>query len=126
MLENILIEFQQKYPNIYIGGSVSLILQNIIPYRVPKDIDIISLNRVHIFDLFDINKPRHVMAHKHRYNNFLFDLFINPQAQYIEHIYNGHIIKLSPADEIYEWKKRERNINKKKHLDDLKYYETSC
>jgi len=37
---DILIEFQQKHPDIYIGGSVALILQGIIPYRVPKDIDI--------------------------------------------------------------------------------------
>lgn len=76
MLENILIEFQQKYPNIYIGGSVSLILQGIIPYRVPKDIDIISTNRIHIYDLFGIDKPKHRLIKKHRYKDFLFDLFI--------------------------------------------------
>jgi hypothetical protein len=122
---NILVKFQNQNPNIYVGGSVSLILQNIIPYRVPKDIDIITPNRIHIYELFNVNdKPKHPVVRRYRYSDLLFELFINPQAQYIEHIYNGHIIKLSPADEIYEWKKRERNINNKKHSDDLKYYET--
>lgn len=122
MLENILIKFQQNYPNIYIGGSVSLILQGIIPYRIPNDIDIISTTRIHIYDLFNIDKPKHRVIHKHRYETFLFDLFINPQAQYIEHIYNGYVLKLSPVDEIYEWKLREKNIKKEKHINDLKYY----
>ena len=58
-MESILEElskFQKKHPNIYIGGSVSLILQGIIPYRIPKDIDIISTNRIHIYDLFEVKK----------------------------------------------------------------------
>lgn len=123
MLENVLFKFQQNHPDIYIGGSTSLILQGIIPYRIPKDIDIISTNRIHIYDLFGVDKPKHRLIKKHRYEDLLFDLFINPQAQYIEHIYYGHILKLSPADEIYEWKLREKNISREKHIEDLKYYE---
>jgi hypothetical protein len=37
-----IIKIQQHYPNIYIGGSVALILQNAIPVREPKDVDLIS------------------------------------------------------------------------------------
>jgi hypothetical protein len=118
----VLSKFQKKHPNIYIGGSVSLILQGIIPYRIPKDIDIISTNRIHIYDLFEVKKEKHRLIKKFKHNELKFDLFINPNAQYIEHIYNRYTLKLSPVDEIYEWKLREKNIQSEKHINDLKYY----
>jgi hypothetical protein len=123
MIKDVLTKFQQTHPDIYIGGSVSLILQGIIPYREPKDIDIISTKRIHIYELFGVDKLQHRLIKKYRYENLLFDLFINPQAKYIEYIYNGHVLKLSPADEIYQWKLREKNISKEKHIEDLKYYD---
>jgi len=49
-------------------------------------------------------------------------LFINPNAQYVEYIYDGYTLKLSPADEVYEWKLRIQNVNTEKHANDLKYY----
>ena len=124
-MESILEElskFQQKHPNIYIGGSVSLILQGIIPYRIPKDIDIISINRIHIYDLFEIKREKHRLIKRYKHKELKFDLFINANAQYIEHIYNGHVLKLSPADEVYQWKLKKENITKEKHVNDLKYY----
>ena len=122
-METVLLEFQQQHPNIYIGGSVALILQGIIPYRVPKDIDIISPNRIHIYDIFKVDKPHSKLIKRYRHQGFLFDLFINPNAQYVEHIYNGYTLKLSPVDEVYQWKLRRQNINNEKHINDLKYYE---
>ena len=122
-MERVLLEFQQQHPDIYIGGSVALILQGIIPYRVPKDIDIISPNRIHIYDIFNVDKPHAKLVKRYRHQGFLFDLFINPNAQYVEHIYNGHTLKLSPADEVYQWKLREQNVSNEKHINDLKYYE---
>jgi hypothetical protein len=118
----VLSKFQQKYPNIYIGGSVSLILQGIIPYRVPKDIDIISINRIHVYDLFEVKKERHRLIKTYKHEGLKFDLFINPNAQYVEHIYDGHVLKLSPVDEVYQWKLKKENMVKEKHLSDLKYY----
>jgi len=121
-LEIILIEFQQIHPNIYIGGSVSLILQGVIPYRVPKDIDIISTNYVHIYELFGVEKEKHRLIKRYKYKDFLFELFINPKAQFVEHIYNGHTLRLSPVDEIYQWKLKKQNVTNEKHINDLKYY----
>ena len=115
-------KFQKKHPNIYIGGSVSLILQGIIPYRIPKDIDIISTNRIHIYDLFEVKKEKHKLIKRFKHNGLRFDLFINPNAQYIKYISNGYNLKLSPVDEVYEWKLREKNIQREKHINDLKYY----
>lgn len=122
---NILIEFQKQHPGVYIGGSTSLVLQEVIPYRIPKDIDLVSTNRIHIYDLFSIDKVKHPRATKYRYKDVLFDLFINPSAQYIEYNYNNNIIKISPVDEIYQWKLRKQNIYKQKHINDLKYYEAA-
>ena len=97
-------------------------LQGIIPYRIPKDIDIISTNRVHIYDLFEVKKEKHKLIKTYRHEGLKFDLFINPNAQYVEYIYKGHILKLSPIDEVYQWKLRRENIIKEKHINDLKYY----
>jgi len=115
-------KFQQKHPNIYIGGSVSLMLQGIIPYRIPKDIDIISTNRIHIYDLFGVKKEKHRRIKIYKHDGLKFDLFINPNAQSVEYIYKGHILKLSPVDEVYQWKSKKENIVKEKHINDLKYY----
>ena len=124
-LLDILVELQKQHPNIYIGGSTSLILQETIPYRIPKDIDLVSINYIHIYDLFNVNKAKHSLATKYKHKNVLFDLFINPSAQYIKYNYNNNTIKLSPVDEIYQWKLKKKNIYKQKHINDLKYYEAA-
>jgi hypothetical protein len=124
MIDNllpILLEFQQRNPHIYIGGSVSLMLQEAIPLRVPKDIDIISTQRTHIHDIFGIYETqRHKLVRRHRHQGVIFELFYNPKAQYVQYLYQGQILKLSPINEINEWKLK--NTNKEKHNNDLNYY----
>ncbi len=59
-----IIKIQQHYPNIYVGGSVALILQNAIPIREPKDVDLISPVKIHIYDIFNnfvMVKTKHYM-----------------------------------------------------------------
>jgi hypothetical protein len=119
---DILQKFQYEHPNIYIGGSVSLILQEAIPYRIPKDIDIISSNRIHIYDIFNITgKPKHKMIRRYYHKDLMFELFNNPNAKFIE--CKG--LKLSPIDEVFEWKLKKQNLNNTKHQNDIKYYETN-
>ena len=119
------IKIQERYPHIYLGGSISLILQNAIPNRIPKDVDLVTLYRLHIYEVFNVDKIKHPQIHFYKYNNTKFDLFVNPKAEYISYIYNGYTIKLSPIQEILDWKiKRlnEYNINSRiyqKHLKDL-------
>ena len=126
MLNNILdtlLEFQQQNPHIYIGGSVSLMLQEAIPLRIPKDIDIISTQRTHIHDIFGITESKkHKLQRRHKHNGFIFELFYNPKAQYVPYIYKGKIIKLSPIDEINAWTSQDINSAKPKHANDLKHY----
>lgn len=123
---NVLLEFQENNPNIYIGGSISLILQKVIPVRIPKDIDIISTQRTHICEIFHLDKPQHKLFRRHKYNDILFELFYNPKAQYIEYTIKNKVLKLSPIDEIFKWKiNPPYNFNKSdsiKHSKDIKAY----
>ena len=120
MLIDTLIQFQYDNPDIYVGGSVSLILQNAIPYRTPKDIDIISPIKTNINDVF---KTKTKQIKKHIHGGLLFELFNNLDAKYVEYNYNGFILKLSPIEEVFEWKLK--RSNNKKHLEDIKFYKNS-
>ena len=125
---NEILKIQQQYPDIYVGGSLSLILQKVIPYREPKDIDLISPHKLHIYEVFNVDKEKHWRIKNKTFNNIRFELFYNPNAEYIKGNYKGNIIKLSPVDEIMEWKINkllEHSINEsnfKKHLIDLQYH----
>lgn len=127
-MDNILqevIKIQERYPHIYLGGSISLILQNAIPNRVPKDVDLVTSERIHIYEVFNVDRIRYPRIHSYKYNNVKFELFVNPKAEYISYIYDGYTIKLSPIQEILDWKIKKLNIydiNSKiyqKHLKDL-------
>jgi hypothetical protein len=124
-MENLLetiTKFQNQNPNIYIGGSISLILQEVIPYRIPHDIDIITPNKIHIYDVFKItDKFKHKIVRRHKFDGLIFELFYNPKAKYIEYNWKGNILKLSPIEEVYKWKILDKNIIKEKHLQDLAY-----
>ena len=120
-----IINIQQQYPNIYVGGSVALILQKAIPVRKPKDVDLISLDKLNIFDIFSTVKHRYPFIKTHVYNNIRFEIFNNPKAEYVEYDYNGFILKLSPVQEIINWKLK--RIDKKpdiKHSNDIEYLYT--
>lgn len=121
-----LLEFQENNPNIYIGGSISLILQKVIPVRIPKDIDIITPQRTYICEIFHLDKPKHRFFRRYKYNDVLFELFYNPKAQYIEYTIKNKILKLSPIDEVFEWKINPPYIfnesSSKKHSKDIKEY----
>jgi hypothetical protein len=123
-LLNTLVEFQKNTPDIYIGGSISLMLQNIIPHRIPKDIDIITPIKQHIYDIFNIESIKYPHIRLHKHNNFKWELFYNPNAQYLEYIYNDNIIKISPTNEIFEWKYKfqKKSPNNIKNNNDINYY----
>ena len=121
ILQNI-VELQQKYPNLYIGGSISLILQNAIPFRKIHDIDIIITERVHIYDIFEVkDREKHKLIRNYTSNGIRNELFRNEKAQFINYNYNGYTIKISPVDEVMEWKRKFSHIEK--HKKDLEFYE---
>lgn len=107
-----LYNFQQQNPEVYIGGSISLILQNVIPLREIKDIDLICINK---FSL----KQRIFYQ-----EGFKYEMFYNPKAEYIEYQFEDKIIKISPVQEVIDWKIKFKNkyLNSdkaKKHLIDI-------
>lgn len=115
-----ILELQSQYPNLYIGGSISLLLQNAIPYRETSDIDLITVEPYHIYDIFDVDREINNKTRRYNYNGTRNELFKNKNAQYLNFNYNGYILKISPISEIMEWKQRFNHINK--HKKDLENY----
>lgn len=101
-----------KYPDIYLGGSISLILQNAIQYREVHDIDLIVTKPKNEYDIFD-NKLSPINR-RYYYNGNIMEIFKNKNANFINFNYKGHIIKLSPINEIAEWKYKFNHILKHK------------
>lgn len=126
VLNKILI-FQKQYPNIYIGGSIALMLQNIIPYRTPSDIDLITPKKIHIYDLFtetqNISNKHSICRIVNMYGT-KWELFYNPEASYIEYYYKDYHIKISPTQEVYDWKIKffKKYPKDKKHIKDIEYW----
>ena len=119
-----ILSIQQQYPDIYVGGSVALILQKAIPFRKPKDVDLISPYKTHIYEVFNVNRDKHFRIRSYNYDNIRFELFHNPNAEYVKGYYKGNIIKLSPVDEIMEWKFNQlltKRTNFEKHIKDLQH-----
>jgi hypothetical protein len=118
---DILANIQHINDDVYIGGSLSLILQNVIPYRNPKDIDLIFLNKNHIYDVLEIDNDfkRSKINKRCHYGGVLFESFYNPTAEYISYNHNGYVLKLSPAEEVFKWKLKNKHP---KHQADLIYY----
>jgi hypothetical protein len=119
-----ILSIQQQYPDIYVGGSVALILQKAIPFRKPKDVDLISPYKTHIYEVFNVDRDKHFRIRFHNYDNIRFELFHNPNAEYVKGYYKGNIIKLSPVDEIMEWKFNQlltKRTNLEKHIKDLQH-----
>lgn len=106
-----LYNFQQQNPQVYIGGSISLILQNVIPLREIKDIDLIYVNKPNVKRIF-------------YQDGFKYEIFYNPKAEYIKYQFEDKIIKISPAQEVINWKikfkdKYPNSDKAKKHLIDI-------
>lgn len=116
-----ILELQSQYPNLYIGGSISLLLQNAIPYRETSDIDLITVEPYHIYDIFDVDREINNKTRRYNYNGTRNELFKNKNAQYLNFNYNGYILKISPVSEIMEWKQRFNYIEK--HKKDLELYD---
>lgn len=115
-----LYDFQNKFPELVIGGSVSLILQNIIPPRITKDVDIISKEKIHINDIFNLNRSRLPRIKTYKYKDIIYDLFINPNREYISYNIYDVILNISPVEEIMKWKYKNQHISKNKK--DIEYF----
>jgi hypothetical protein len=123
---NILLNIQKKYPNVYLGGSISLLLQDIDFPRVPKDLDLVTTSKeLNIYDLFEEFKsiPKNPKSTTVKLNNTDWDLHYDPQAHYVEYSYKGFKLKIITIDDFIRWKKhyvKSKNCLPK-HIEDLEY-----
>jgi len=110
---------QNKYSYVSLGGSIPLIITNTIPFRPVKDIDIISTQFISkaeikyevfgcgLYELddqpFDIGRYK-TICNKPLTQDLGLDLFINPQATYYYIKYRDLKLRISPPEEIFQFK----------------------
>ena len=119
VLKKYYVPIQDKYSFISLGGSIPLIISNLIPFRPIKDIDIISTQFVskaeikheifgcsvyelpseHPFSMGDYRS----YCHK-PFTDIGLDIFINPQATYYYVKYKDLKLRISPPEEIIQFK----------------------
>lgn len=109
-------ELQQQFDDLYIGGSWALIAQNSIPYREPHDIDLITKSKRRLFNIFP-EIPAARFPRLHIYEDKTYELFNNPNAEYVIVEYQGYNLKFSIVDEVLEWKRK--RAHREKHFNDL-------
>jgi hypothetical protein len=119
ILDKYYIPIQFKYSFVSLGGSIPLILNKQIPFRPIKDIDIISTQFIskaeikhEIFgyplyeveeNTFDINKYR-LICNKPFTQGVGLDIFINPKATYYYVKFRDLKLRISPPEEIINFK----------------------
>ena len=119
VLDKYYIPIQYRYSFISLGGSIPLILSKLIPFRPIKDIDVISTQFIskaeikhELFgyplyeiddNLFKMDEYR-LICNKPFTQNVGLDIFINPKATYYYVKYKDLKLRISPPEEILQFK----------------------
>lgn len=102
-----LVKFQDQNPEVCIGGSIALMLQKAIPYRKPKDVDVITTTVVSITELKGLSR----LKDKDGINQYVIgglkcDVLRSPVSiQPVDYKHSSGLIKLYPVNELAVWKK---------------------
>lgn len=102
-----LVKFQDQNQEVCIGGSIALILQQAIPYRKPKDVDVITTTDVLITELKGLSrlKDRDGIS-QYVIGGLKCDVLRSPvNIQPVDYKHSSGIIKLYPVNELAIWKK---------------------
>lgn len=122
-------ELQKNYPNIIVGGSISLYLQGVKLKRLERD-------GVHDFDLIspywtdlkevgakyvDAKNSGNTFDETFEYQGILLDVVVNNNTKYNIVEFNGHKYKVNEIEEVLEYKiKYARQKNGSKHRNDIR------
>jgi hypothetical protein len=109
-------EFEDKYPESHVGGSIGLYLQGIDLKRNWNDSDIDMKVRDWIPEL-ENSKPNSISDFDYRIDNV--DIVVNPESSYIICYFEGVFYRVSKKDDIIFWKKKYAKQGSKKHIKDL-------
>jgi len=119
ILNQYYIPIQHRYSFISLGGSIPLILSQLIPFRPIKDIDIIStqfISKAEIkheifgYPLYEIKEePFQISEYRLNCNKPFtqgvgLDIFINPKATYYYVKFKDLKLRISPPEEIVQFK----------------------
>ena len=101
-----LVEFQLLNPEVYIGGSVALMLQQAIPYRKPKDLDLVTFTEKTFAELKGISRRRAEYGfYGYVVGGMLCELMCDPEPiELVEYKHGSGIIRLGTIDRIVYWK----------------------
>ena len=138
ILDRYYIPIQFKYPFVSLGGSIPLILNKQIPFRPIKDIDIISTQFIskaeikhEIFgyplyeigeEIFNISEYR-LACNKPFTQGVGLDIFVNPKATYYYVKFKDLKLRISPPEEIIQFKFKGYSSGEKTN-EDLKSFFT--
>jgi hypothetical protein len=118
------LQLQHQFPDLIIGGSMSLILQGKIPNREIGDIDIVSHRYFEFEGATIIGEARSEDndALKLTVKGESYDYFIIPNVIYKAIEYRGNKIKVQSPSQIMEAKFKYYNKGVTKHKDDIIHY----
>jgi hypothetical protein len=119
ILNRYYIPIQHKYSFISLGGSIPLILTQQIPFRPIKDIDVISTqfiskaeikHEVFGYPLYEVGENQFNISEYRLICNKPFtqgvglDIFVNPKATYYYVKFRDLKLRISPPEEIVQFK----------------------
>lgn len=119
VLDKYYIPIQHRYSFISLGGSIPLILSKLIPFRPIKDIDVIStqfISRAEIkhelfgYPLYEITDGPFliddygIICNKPFAQGVGLDIFVNPNATYYYVKFKDLKLRISPPEEIIQFK----------------------
>ena len=125
------LEIQKDHPDVYLGGSISLMLQNVLSRKL-GDVDLEIQRKMYIRHIF--KSAPHVDVYTYIKDGIKYELLPNPSddhqdESYVEYNYKESVLKLVPAERIVKVKEKyilnSRCTNPQKHIDDINNYYNS-
>lgn len=127
-------EFQEKYPNSHLGGSIGLMLRGIDLKRdlSLSDLDITTPNAILKEDIItdyeersDVSDFDYAIQKSFHSGIYLkIDVRISPEPSFDVIKFNGVFYNVSKKENILFWKKKYADKNVLKHINDLIAIET--
>ena len=125
------VEIQKEHPDVYLGGSISLMLQNILSREI-GDVDLETQKKMYIRQV--LKEAPHVNLHIYIKDGVKYELLPNPSdyhqdGSYVEYNYKESILRLVPAERIIKVKEKyilnPKCSDPQKHIDDINNYYNS-
>jgi hypothetical protein len=123
------VEIQKEHPDVYLGGSISLMLQNVLSRKL-GDVDLETQEKMYIRQI--LKAAPHVNVYTYYTEDGVkYELLPNPSdyhqdKSYVEYNYKENVLRLVPAERIIKVKEKyilnPKCSDPQKHIDDINNY----